>query len=217
MSAALLSELARLGVTLARDGDRLVVDGPEAVVDDGLLAVVVAAKPALLAALDAAEGGARPDLCDGASGDATPAPSGCVRTPDDPVETADGAERTATDAVVSAPSRPWSCFSCGSRLRSARPAWGDWTCGGCGIIVAGPAETERPWWMAGRGGVAPATPAGAEDRPGVAVTWATERGWIAVREPASGEWHQISYRDAPEVWRRALPRRTGRPTGGESA
>src|SRR5688500_18474486 len=51
MSAALLDELARLGVQVERDGDHLLVDGPEDVLTDDLLDAISAAKPGLLAAL----------------------------------------------------------------------------------------------------------------------------------------------------------------------
>lgn len=210
MSAALLAELTRLGVSLARDGDRLVVDGPEAVVNDAMLAVVVEAKSALLAALDAAEGCAPSPMPDSVDDDEPSESDGDVGG----LQAGDTGEATGGHRPPSVPARPWSCFACGSTLRSARPAWGDWTCGGCRAIVAGPAETERPWRMVPRCGAAdqPA-PATSASRSGVVVRWGSERGWIAVRDPASGEWHEIRYQDAPEVWRRALPRR-GRGTTG---
>ena len=41
----------------------------------------------------------------------------------------------------------------------------------------------------------------------VAVRWASERGWLRVRDPFSGEWHEIRAADAPACWRDALRRR----------
>lgn len=51
---------------------------------------------------------------------------------------------------------------------------------------------------------------GDDDRPErehpIQLRWARERGWIAVRDPATGQWHEIQYKDAPESWKDALRR-----------
>jgi site-specific DNA-methyltransferase (adenine-specific) len=51
VSTSLLARLTELDVRLGRDGDRLLVDGPEGVLDDALVAEIAASKPALFAAL----------------------------------------------------------------------------------------------------------------------------------------------------------------------
>jgi DNA primase len=43
---------------------------------------------------------------------------------------------------------------------------------------------------------------------GVQVHWGRERGDLAVRDPATGEWHEIRYRDATPVWKAAIRRTT---------
>ena len=53
MSAALPTRLAQLGVSIEREGGRLLLDGPEDVLTDALVAEVAAAKPSLLAVLGA--------------------------------------------------------------------------------------------------------------------------------------------------------------------
>jgi hypothetical protein len=35
---------------------------------------------------------------------------------------------------------------------------------------------------------------------GVVTCWARERGWLAVRDPFTGEWHEIPAREAPPSW-----------------
>jgi hypothetical protein len=51
MSAALLVRLEQLGISVEQDGDRLLLDGPEDVLTDDLIAEIAAAKPVLLTAL----------------------------------------------------------------------------------------------------------------------------------------------------------------------
>jgi tubulysin polyketide synthase-like protein len=48
MSAALLARLTQLGVSVEREGDRLLLDGPEETLTEALIAEVAAAKPSLL-------------------------------------------------------------------------------------------------------------------------------------------------------------------------
>lgn len=34
------------------------------------------------------------------------------------------------------------------------------------------------------------------------IRWGRERGWLIVRDPFTGEWHEIRAADAPDGWRR---------------
>jgi hypothetical protein len=47
---------------------------------------------------------------------------------------------------------------------------------------------------------------------GLEIRWARERGWLAVRDPADGRWHEVPARDCPESWRRAANRARSAPT-----
>lgn len=180
MSAVLLEELARLGISLARNGDHLLVEGPERVVTDELIDAIRASKPSLLAVL-----GGEP-----------------VADPATTAERCQSIEREGGDALLS----PWRCFACRGQERRRRERWGDWTCGTCGVIVAGPEETERPLRLVRRYGPEPLP-----ERP--AVCWGRERGYLAVSDPRTGEWHEIPYREAPGAWQAAVRRRRG--TGEE--
>lgn len=42
------------------------------------------------------------------------------------------------------------------------------------------------------------------------VRWSSERGWLLVRDPFTGEWHQIEARQAPASWRREASEWKGR-------
>jgi len=194
MSVAFLDALARWGVSVARDGDRLLVDGPEDVLTDDVVAIIMASKPELLALLDPMdESLGRPTPPDDPPGHA---PSG--ETTSRPVAVAASAEG---DAVTEMAPSPWRCFPCGGAERHQRAAWGDWVCARCGVIVAGPDKTERPWRMRRRFGP---FPCGGQP----AVVWGSERGDLAVRDPHTGDWHQIPYREAPPVWQAAVRRKS---------
>lgn len=114
--------------------------------------------------------------------------------------------RARIDATVLPWDRPpskhapaaWRCFACRSSRRSHRPAWDDWTCDQCRVIVPGPEETERPWRLVRR--VSPSPVSG----PAPRVVWGRERGYIAVYDSATDTWHEIAYQDAPAVWRAAI-------------
>ena len=233
MSAGLLAELARLGVRVERDGDRLLLDGPDDVLTDALLAEIAAAKLALLAALDggaeaAPDGPLRMTRCL-LAGCAEPAALGdlaycadhrraaddgtlwlrCVFHPDRPVAPGDAiacAECRAKLDALDDPARPelvltsaspWRCYACRGTRRSHRPAWGDWTCDRCRVIVAGPNLTERPWRRVRQYGPWPMSTA-------PRVAWGQGRGYIAVHDVAPGTWHEIAYRDAPAAWQAAV-------------
>lgn len=194
MSAALLDELARLDVRVERDGDRLLVDGPDAVLTDDLLAAISAAKPDLLAALGSTAEAPAPTTPDAAPAGRAPSREPGGRSVGNGADLhGDGGDETIRS--------PWRCFACGGGERRHRPAWGDWVCAFCHAIVAGPDQTERPWRMRSRVGPFPCS-----GPP--TVTWASERGYLAVRDPHTGDWHQIPYREAPPVWRAAI--RAGR-------
>jgi hypothetical protein len=164
MSAGLLAELERLGVRVERFGGRLLLDGPEDVLTDALVAEIAAAKPGLLASLE-------------------------------------GRGRTDRSAAR------WRCYACRGLKRTYRPAWGDTTCARCGAIVAGPDQTERPWRLKRRHG-----PVELGTAPRVA--WGRVRGYVAVHDPATGEWHELAYRDAPSAWQAAVRKRPSRAGGG---
>jgi hypothetical protein len=97
---------------------------------------------------------------------------------------------------------PWRCRCCGGGERRRRAAWGDWVCAFCRVIVAGPDRTERSWQTPRRCGPFPGTGS-------PAVVWGRERGYLAVRDPHTGTWHEILYREAPPVWQAAVRRRKG--------
>lgn len=229
MSAALLAELARLGVHLERAGDQVIVDGPESVLTDDLVAQIAAAKPAILAELAMGNSDAGRCVLSGCTEDRAPgdavycsahrqaAEDGtlwlrCVNHADRPVRPGDpiacGECRERIDAPVGTdistseigPPSPWRCYACRSRVRVARPAWWDWTCGQCGVIVAGPELTERPWGLIQRR--APVSGVGSPR-----VVWGQARGYLAVLDPATNTWHEIPYRDAPAVWQATVRRR----------
>lgn len=207
MSMALLDRLAELGVNVERAGGRIVLDGPENALTDSLIAEVAAAKPSLLSMLGpgrsvggAGSGARLSNVADPALGTPT----------DDGTTFVDGRVRqdTIDDDVVpeDSPHRaPWRCRGCGSGERRHREAWGDWVCVFCRVIVAGPETTERPWRMVHRYGPFPGT-----GQP--AVCWGRERGDLAVRDPYTGDWHEIPYREAPPVWQAAV--RKGRSAPG---
>jgi hypothetical protein len=117
-------------------------------------------------------------------------------------EAARGGAPPPSDQVQPA---PWRCRACGSGERRRRAEWGDWVCAFCRVIVAGPDKTEQPWCMARRYGPFPGT-----GQP--SVSWGRERGYLAVRDPHSGDWHEIPYREAPPVWQAAV--RAGRQRDG---
>jgi len=187
MSVAFLDALARWGVRVARDGDRLLVDGPEDVLTDDVVAIIMASKPELLALLDPMnEAPGRPTPPDAPPGDA---PSG--EAPGRPIAVAAPA---AVDAPTEMAPLPWRCFPCGGDERRQRAAWGDWVCASCGVIVAGPDQTERPWRMRRQFGPFPCS---GQPR----VVWGSERGDLAVEDPQTTDvWHQIPYREATPVW-----------------
>ena len=55
-----------------------------------------------------------------------------------------GATPGPMDAVPRPAPLPWRCI-CHATERRFRPEWGDWTCGGCGLIVPAPrGEENRP-------------------------------------------------------------------------
>ncbi len=179
MSAALLVRLTELGVSVDRAGSQLLLDGPESALTDALIAEVVAAKSILLSMLDADD---RTVVAD----------AGVQRDQVDADGVADDVLRPA----------PWRCRCCGSGERRQRAEWGDWVCAFCRAIVAGPELTERPWRVRHRN---PPFPGNGSP----AVTWGRERGYLAVRDPHSGDWHEIPYREAPPVWQAALRRGRG--------
>src|SRR5688500_874398 len=39
------------------------------------------------------------------------------------------------------------------------------------------------------------------------VRWARDRGWLAVRDPFTGEWHEVLVRECPPSWCDAARRR----------
>jgi len=95
---------------------------------------------------------------------------------------------------------PWRCYACHSLSRTKRPAWSDWTCDQCGVIVVTPRVTERPWKLVRRYGPVPL--------PSLPrVVWGQARGYIAVHDPVTDTWHEIAYRDAPVVWQAMVRRR----------
>jgi hypothetical protein len=47
---------------------------------------------------------------------------------------------------------------------------------------------------------------------GLEIRWARERGWLAVRDPADGMWHEVPARDCPESWSRVANRARAAPT-----
>lgn len=189
MSAALLDELARLDVRVERDGDRLLVDGPDDVLTDDLLTAILKAKTDLLAAL-----GSTAEAPDPAAPHADQVGHGpsC-----EPVGRSDDGVLLCGDGVAETIRSPWRCFSCGGGERRYREQWGDWVCAFCRAIVAGPEQTERPWRRERRCGPFPAL-----EQP--AVVWGRERGYLAVRDPHTGDWHEIAYCDAPAVWQAAV-------------
>jgi hypothetical protein len=212
MSAALLVRLEHLGVSVEHDDGRLLLDGPEDVLTDDLIAEITAAKPALLAVLGADDG--RQTFCRVAGDPTTPwdetdAPLVCIFHPDRTVAEGypiacpdyrgrlDTLDEAGRPVVVTRPVVPWSCYLCRSTGRMARPACGDWTCASCGVIVAGPDETERPWRLVRRYGPVPVP---TQPR----VVWGQARGYLAVHDPATDTWHEIAYRDAPAVWQAAV-------------
>jgi len=109
------------------------------------------------------------------------------------------AEKNAIGRLT-APILPWRCYACRGTRRMQRPVWGDWTCGRCGVIVAGPEVTERLWQLGRRYGPVPLP-----DQP--RVVWGQERGYLAVHDSATDTWHEIAYRDAPAVWQAEVRRR----------
>jgi hypothetical protein len=188
MSSPLLARLVHLGVSIEREGSRLLLDGPEDVLTEALVAEVAAAKPSLLAVLGAvAPIGEAAETVVSGSGDVGPDSSAAK---DD--------RRTGPDDGALEPT-PWRCRCCGSGERRRRERWGDWVCVFCHVIVARPAETEQRWQMSRRDGPFPG------DSP-PAVTWGRERGYLAVRDPHTGDWHEIPYREAPSVWQAAVRR-----------
>lgn len=201
MSMALLDRLAELGVNVERAGGRIVLDGPEDALTDSLIAEVAAAKPSLLSMLgaDGPVGGAGSDApLSNAVDPALGAPT------DDGTTFVGGRVRRDTiddaDITNDSPRRaPWRCRGCGSGERRRRAEWGDWVCAFCRVIVAGPETTDRTWRMVRRCGPFPGT--GSPD-----VTWGRERGHLAVRDPRTGDWHEIPYREAPPVWQAAVRR-----------
>lgn len=64
---------------------------------------------------------------------------------------------------------------------------------------------ERAKLLTGQPSTAPAQPAKVPYP--LPVRWGTERGDIAVQDPFTGEWHEMSYQDATPVWKAALKRR----------
>jgi hypothetical protein len=194
MSAPLLVRLVQLGVSIEREGSRLLLDGPEDVLTDALVAEVAAAKPSLLAVL-----GAGAPI--GEAGE-TGVPGSDDVGPDSSAAKDD--RRAGPDDGTLEPT-PWRCRCCGSGERRRRERWGDWVCVFCHVIVAGPAGTERRWQKSRRYGPFPGA-----DPP--AVAWGRERGYLAVRDPHTGDWHEIPYREAPPVWQAAV--RRGRTAPG---
>ncbi|MGE3511475.1 MAG: hypothetical protein AB7N65_21605 [Vicinamibacterales bacterium] len=179
MSVTLLARLAELGVNVERAGSQLLLDGPEDALTESLVAEVAAAKPTLLSMLDVEDRMAVADA--GAQQDQIDADG----SPDDALRPA-----------------PWRCRCCGSGERRQRAEWGDWVCAFCRAIVAGPDQTERPWRVRRRDVLFPGTGS-------PAVTWGRERGYLAVRDPHSGDWHEIPYQEAPPVWQAAVRRGRG--------
>lgn len=59
---------------------------------------------------------------------------------------------------------------------------------------------------------APAVPS-TPIRYALALAWAEERGWLRVRDPFTGEWHEIAAKDAPRSWLAEL-RQQGRTSDG---
>jgi len=210
MSAALFARLAELGVSVERSGSRLLLDGPEDALTEALIAEVAAAKPSLLAMLGSDERVDEAEHGTPGSADVSPDPS---ISKDDQTTFADS--RAEQDVVSPAdatdgPLRqaPWRCRCCGSGERRPRAEWGDWVCAFCRAIVAGPASTERSWRTLRRYG-----PFSGDGQP--AVTWGRERGYLAVRDPHTGDWHEIPYREAPPVWQAAV--RRGRASSSPGA
>jgi TubC N-terminal docking domain len=66
-----------------------------------------------------------------------------------------------------------------------------------------PCETEVVGCGDGRASVEGVTPS--IPWRSVMTTWGRERGWLAVRDPYTGEWHEIPAREAPPNW---IPKRT---------
>jgi len=201
MSAALLARLTALGVSVERSGNRLLLDGPEDTLTEALIEEVAAAKPSLLAMLGSDEGVGEAARGAAVSTDVCPDPS---ISKDDRTTFPDNREEQGAidhpNATDDSPRRsPWRCRCCGSGERRPRAEWGDWVCAFCRAIVAGPAATERSWRTLRRCG-----PFSGDGQP--AVTWGRERGYLAVRDPHTGDWHEIPYREAPPVWQAAVRR-----------
>jgi hypothetical protein len=215
MSAGLLAELARMGVRVERSGGRLLLDGPNDVLTDALVTEIDAAKPELLAALNAGAGDSIPGADHRRAADASTLRLRCVFHPDRPVVEGDRIScaecRVRLDALghpertahPTAPA-PWRCYACRGTRRSYRPTWGDWTCNRCSAIVARPEQTERTWQLAGRYGPCPVSTV-------PRVVWGQRRGYIAIHDSAADTWHEIAYRDAPAAWQAAVHRRRADP------
>jgi hypothetical protein len=190
MSAALLTRLAHLGVSVERAGDRLLLDGPYDALTEALIAEVAAAKPILLSMLGP-DDGTNESTEAGAPIAADHEATG-AKCPESP----DGATHASVPPSVAQP-RPWWCRCCGSGERRRRAEWGDWVCAFCRVIVAGPDQTEQPWQASRRYGPFPGTGS-------PSVVWGRERGYLAVRDPRTDDWHEIPYREAPPVWQAAI-------------
>lgn len=75
-----------------------------------------------------------------------------------------------------------------------------------GVHASDAESTPREAEIADRGdGLAPAMqPTPSIPWRGVVTSWGRERGWLAVRDPFTGEWHEIPAREAPPSW---IPKR----------
>jgi hypothetical protein len=67
-------------------------------------------------------------------------------------------------------------------------------------------------WAEQRARLLDGEPAATEEEPlpipmPVQVRWAREKGWIEIRDPVDGSWHEIPYEHATPVWKVALRRK----------
>jgi hypothetical protein len=49
------------------------------------------------------------------------------------------------------------------------------------------------------------------------IRWAREKGWLQVRDPFTGGWHEILAKEAPRGWTRAATRAKMSMQGGTPA
>jgi hypothetical protein len=154
--AGLLAELAALGVTMTRAGEKLIVDAPKGVLTPTMRSRLIEAKAALL-----------DTLAEEIIASEVVAPPVLLPEEQRPDHDQREIERTAgdTSSVASAPGKV-------GRTAPSLP---------------------------------PDCPTSTVRKRGFETCWGRERGWIAIRDPSDGVWHEVQARDAPLSWR---PRRS---------